>query len=152
MRIHFEIPGPPKGKGRPRFSTRHGKWRTFTPAATMQYEDKVIIIFRKVAPGHIPFNGPVSITITATFPIPTSKPKWWKDRARRGLEPASTCPDLDNILKIICDALNGVAWGDDRQVWSASITKVYGERSCVAVTIESASRAAGKEDHDGKNA
>jgi len=36
----------------------------------------------------------------------------------------SSDPDLDNLLKLVMDALNGVAWRDDRQVIVAAATKI----------------------------
>jgi Holliday junction resolvase RusA-like endonuclease len=36
-------------------------------------------------------------------------------------------PDLDNLAKIVLDALNGILWADDCQVVKLEITKEYGE-------------------------
>ena len=44
-------------------------------------------------------------------------------------------PDADNIVKIICDALNGVAYKDDTQVVELDFKKVYGEFEKVIVEI-----------------
>ena len=45
-------------------------------------------------------------------------------------------PDLDNVAKIVCDALNGVAYKDDAQVVKLTVHKRYSERPEVAVEIE----------------
>lgn len=37
-------------------------------------------------------------------------------------------PDIDNIIKIILDGLNGVMFDDDKQVVNVSATKVYTEQ------------------------
>ena len=34
-------------------------------------------------------------------------------------------PDADNIAKVICDALNKVAYGDDTQICSLKVDKRY---------------------------
>ena len=34
-------------------------------------------------------------------------------------------PDADNIAKVICDALNGVAYGDDAQICKLCVSKRY---------------------------
>ena len=34
-------------------------------------------------------------------------------------------PDADNIAKVVCDALNGVAYKDDTQIVSLHIKKSY---------------------------
>ena len=46
-------------------------------------------------------------------------------------------PDADNIAKVICDALNGVAYGDDTQVVNLNVKKRYtDEEPKVIVHIE----------------
>lgn len=44
-------------------------------------------------------------------------------------------PDLDNVAKIILDALNEVAWVDDTQVVSLSVRRVWSDEEYVCVTI-----------------
>lgn len=39
--FNFTIPGEPKGKGRPKFSTKGGYARAITPEATANYENLV---------------------------------------------------------------------------------------------------------------
>ena len=34
-------------------------------------------------------------------------------------------PDTDNIAKIICDGLNGIAYKDDKQIVSLTVLKVW---------------------------
>lgn len=45
-------------------------------------------------------------------------------------------PDCDNIAKIICDALNGIAYYDDSQIVKIEVDKVYNETPGVDVVIE----------------
>jgi Holliday junction resolvase RusA-like endonuclease len=47
-------------------------------------------------------------------------------------------PDLDNVLKLVMDALTGIAWRDDRQVCEIVASKVQTLHAsqCVSVTIE----------------
>ncbi len=50
-------------------------------------------------------------------------------------------PDFDKIAKIVVDALNGIAWVDDCQIVSASVSKQYGASprvEVVAYEIEAA--------------
>ena len=44
-------------------------------------------------------------------------------------------PDLDNIAKGICDALNGIAWKDDKQITDLYVGKRYDENPRVEVDI-----------------
>jgi Holliday junction resolvase RusA-like endonuclease len=72
----------------------------------------------KGAPPHL---GPIALSVTATFPIPSS---WSKKRIAGALWHTGR-PDGDNLLKAVGDGLNGVAWKDDSQVASARIVKIY---------------------------
>lgn len=44
-------------------------------------------------------------------------------------------PDCDNIAKAILDALNGVAYDDDKQVVRLHVEKEYGATGSVEVVI-----------------
>jgi Holliday junction resolvase RusA-like endonuclease len=46
--------------------------------------------------------------------------------------------DADNLIKVVCDALNGVAYIDDKQVVSVVMDKLWGEPEKVVVIIEEA--------------
>ncbi len=45
-------------------------------------------------------------------------------------------PDIDNIAKVILDALNKLAFKDDNQITKLSIEKVYSEEEKVYVKVE----------------
>ncbi|MDF2537449.1 MAG: Holliday junction resolvase [Herbinix sp.] len=45
-------------------------------------------------------------------------------------------PDIDNIAKVILDALNGIAYKDDTQVVTLEVRKFYKDTPCVIVDIE----------------
>lgn len=44
-------------------------------------------------------------------------------------------PDVDNVAKIILDAMNNLAWHYDKQVASLAVDKLYGEQTGVHVRI-----------------
>lgn len=44
--------------------------------------------------------------------------------------------DWDNIGKLVCDALNGVAYDDDKCVCDARVVKLYGEVPHLRVRLE----------------
>ena len=120
MNCCFEIEGKIKGKGRPRFS-HYGKFvKAYTPADTASYENLIKLQFR-ISCGDWFSELPLKMKITAIHGIVKS---------------ATKKPDADNIVKIICDALNGIAYKDDTQVVELEIKKVYGELEKVIVEIE----------------
>jgi len=45
-------------------------------------------------------------------------------------------PDTDNLAKFIMDALNGVYYKDDSQVYSLEVLKRYGEEDSVRVQLD----------------
>jgi len=45
-------------------------------------------------------------------------------------------PDTDNIIKIVADALNGVAYRDDAQIVRVEASKFYGEKPRLFIRIE----------------
>lgn len=130
--IRFTIPGPPMGKGRVRISK--GGF-CFTPETTMNYENLVkVTCIEKCDQRQPNYGGQVAVDITAYYPIPSSCTKKKQVQIRHGARPTKK-PDLDNIAKIILDALNHVAWQDDKQVVCMVLTKKYADLPCVSVGI-----------------
>lgn len=139
--ISFSVPGEPVGKGRPRF-TRTG--HTYTPGKTESYESLVRLAYGEC--GMVfPKGVPVRVRITACFSIPKSASKKKRAMMIAGDIVPTKKPDFDNIQKIICDALNGVA-DDDSQIVKADIEKVYSTTPRVEVNVA----AWAKEENDGK--
>ena len=130
--IMFTLPGGPQGKGRPRYVQRTG--RAYTPDKTVAYEELVRQRYLEAAKGLDFGEGPVCVIITAIFPIPKSFSKKKTEQAMEGTLYPTKKPDWDNIGKIICDALNGIAYKDDSQVVNAMVVKVYG--NCQKVTVQ----------------
>ena len=100
------------GKPRPRV-TRHG---AYTPKRFVDYEERIAAEFRKQLTK--PLEGAVSLKVTVQRRMPKSRSK------KIVSEPDTFRPDLDNILKLVMDALNGVAYLDDNQVTSAQAEKL----------------------------
>lgn len=128
----IELPGPPKGKGRPRF-TRKGI--AFTPADTRSYETALAWAGKEAMRGAKPIESPLTVVVVAHMPIPMS---WSQKRQRMALagetRPTSK-PDTDNLLKTL-DALNGIVWRDDAQIVDVRCVKIYSERPRLVVTVE----------------
>lgn len=133
--IEFEIPGPPKGKGRGRIIKKGAFHSIKTPEDTVQYENLVKMMAAQQMGDIPPALGAVLVHITAVFPIPASTSKKRQELMRTcNLEPLGK-PDLDNIMKIICDAMNQIVYKDDSQITQARAFKIYGARPRVNVQI-----------------
>jgi len=132
--IAFTVHGEPTGKGRPRF-TRNGA--THTPKKTESYEAAVRACFLQAVRGSfVPIDEPVCMLVEAYFQAP--KGMCTKKRLPQVHEESIPCtkkPDADNVLKIVCDSLNGIAYRDDSLVAEAVIVKRWSLRPRVRVTI-----------------
>lgn len=125
--ICFTVPGPPQGKARPKVvRLKNGFSHTYTPDKTVAYEELVRMRYQAAAQGfHFADDAQVGIQITARYPVPKSKSKKAKAAMLAGRIKPAKKPDCDNIVKIVCDALNGIAYRDDAQIVLAQITKEY---------------------------
>lgn len=127
----FYVPGEPQGKARPRF-TRIG--RTYTPKKTVEYENQIKSAFAEAGGKYSEY--PVSIRITAMYAMPQSASKSKKQKMILGEILPLKKPDLDNIAKAVCDALNGIAYKDDSQVCRLAVIKQYGTEPGIMVSIK----------------
>lgn len=105
----------PRAKQRPRTTVRNGRAVTYTPKETRDAEANLA----RQWPFE-PFEGDIDVRIlmndetvrleVSPAPAPTSR------KLLRG--------DIDNYAKTILDALNGVAWIDDKQITRLSVEKL----------------------------
>ena len=118
--VYFFVPGKVQGKARPRFSHRSGT--VYTPGKTKSYERQIAEAYEaQCGPC---FEGAVMVIIEAVFSIPKSWTRAKKADAAAGkLAPGK--PDIDNILKVVLDGLNGIAYEDDKQVVTVQCRKTY---------------------------
>lgn len=135
MTFTFEIVGEPQGKGRPRFSTRGGFVKTYTPEKTASYENFVKVCYLNKYKGQ-KLDGEIIAEIIAYFSIPKSFSKKKRVQAIEGKIMPTKKPDTDNIAKTILDSLNGIAFEDDKQVVALLVKKIYGEEAKVVVTLK----------------
>lgn len=75
-------------------------------------------------------NLPLIISILAIFPIPKYVSKKTKDLMLNGCLFPTKKPDADNVIKVILDSLNGVAYRDDVQ-----ICRVYFDSQCCSARL-----------------
>jgi len=78
----------------------------------------------------------LDICITAYYPIPKNAGKRQKSAMLAGdIRPAKK-PDWDNVGKVICDALNNIAYKDDSQIVDARVRKYYSYTPEIVVAIK----------------
>ena len=101
----FTIPVRPKSKGRPRVTSKNGKQWAYTPKSTRDWEETVRHYYKGPK-----FEGPVSMSIVL------STKRAIVTVTAMDVEPSPLRGDISNYVKGIEDALNGIAYDDDRQI------------------------------------
>ena len=120
------IPGQPQGKARARTVNRNGITRTYTPQKTSDYESLIALCYKAQGGGYHPYE-PIQLHIQAYYEIPKSWSRKIMAAAINGERLPAVKPDCDNVIKIVADALNGIAYRDDKQIISVSMTKYYSQ-------------------------
>jgi len=135
--VTFHVPGAVIGKGRPRIGKVGNHARMFTPAKTVSFENLVGYHAAKamdVVDGLL-FTGPVQANLLIGVQIPASWSKKKQAQALAGTIYPTTKPDLDNSIKSVFDAMNGVVYKDDSQVVTTVCKKRYREAPGLWVTV-----------------
>lgn len=145
--IFLIIDGEPMGKQRPRVT----KFGTHTPEKTVNYETlvKELFVINKLTK----LNGYIEANITAYFSIPKSTSKKKHQLMLDGILRPTKKPDLDNIAKIVLDALNKLAYDDDSQVIKLIIDKFYSDnpRVCLALKEVNSNEQSGRQEESKKD-
>jgi len=98
--------------------------RTFTPKGTKEYEDLIALAARTAMRSRPPMRCPVEVRITFVL------------KGEAGQWPTSSADgDGDNLEKAVLDALNGIAFEDDRQVVRSVREKVCGPEPRLIIGI-----------------
>ena len=134
MKYEFEMPGSITGKARPRMNIRTGK--AYTPTKTKLYEYALRQWFIMNYPKFTPIESRVKVSIIVYFEIPKSTSKKNEAEMLEGNISPTKKPDIDNIIKIVLDAMNKFAYKDDTQVTKIDVEKKYSDTPKIIVKIE----------------
>jgi Holliday junction resolvase RusA-like endonuclease len=137
--IQFSVAGNPVGKARARtfFNEKGEHVVTTTPDKTVLYQNLVkVIALESMKNNNIELTEePVSMEIKAYYQIPKSATKKLKAlMAENKLLPCKK-PDIDNVIKIIADSLNGIAYKDDTQIVKLTAHKLYSDNPRVEIKL-----------------
>ena len=119
------IPIAPQSKQRP----RTGRGKVYTAAKTRRYESSI----RQYTAQFDRLDGRLSLDATFVFSRPKRMPKRLAAR-----QPRSGTPDVDNLLKALCDGLQGSVISNDSAFIEMTGRKVYAaldEAACIEVVI-----------------
>lgn len=137
--MQFTVPGKPQGKARARtfYNSGLGKHMSVTPENTVLYENLIKDRYLQKCQGvYISPGIPVILRITARFTPTKSTSKKKRIQMLGGELSPLKKPDIDNIIKVVADALNGVAYRDDTQIVKVDARKLYAESEGLDITIE----------------
>lgn len=114
------LEGEPVAKARPRM-TRSG--HVYTPDKTTKAENEIRRAWQEKHGSII--EGPVAVSVVFMLKMPETWSKAKKLMAQYREVLPTKKPDVDNLVKTVFDALNGLAYDDDKQIVELSARKVY---------------------------
>lgn len=114
----FEVEGEPRSKARARTVRAGNKLRTYSPESNVRAEAVIRQAYLEQT-NQVEDSTEKTFAVRATF--------YHATRQRR---------DVDNMLKLILDGLNGAAWADDMQVIEVVGRKVLTEKAEARTVVE----------------
>ena len=113
------VEGTIRGKQRPRFNTKTG--RAFTSNQTINYEHWVKQCY--IEQSNKLLQGSIRVRIEIYYSVPKSYSKRKIEVIKDGTDYPMKKPDCDNVVKIVLDSLNKIAYDDDKQVVELTVLK-----------------------------
>ena len=132
MALTFSVDGDPVPQPRPRVTARGGFAHAYVPAKHPVHAYRLAVATAARAAGAGVHGDPVTVELDFVWARPKSH---LLKACLRPSAPALHRIDIDNAAKAVLDALNGVAWKDDKQVRRLVVEKSYGPKGRTLVTI-----------------
>lgn len=129
--INLNIPVKPMGAVR---MTRKGKYLDKHAQNYMAYKTHLQWMANMQLKGRKLFDGSLLVRLTFFMPIPQSMRGKERNAAVNGGYHKKK-PDIDNLIKGVFDALNGLAWKDDNQVSKVEAEKRYGPDPGIKIEV-----------------
>lgn len=129
----FEVPGKVRGKGRPRFTRRGNFVSTYTDDKTTAYEKLIQASYLK----HTSYISQKSVRISMYICFAPNKSDTKKNRIIKLLNKLwpKKKPDVDNVIKVVLDALNKIAYSDDTQVNEVHVLRHWSEEEKLVICL-----------------
>lgn len=105
--------------------------RRFTPTKQGNFMTTVLQYGTAAMAGRKPLEGPLAMETCFLYVRPAS----WSQKRKDATYWKTSRPDVDNLDKIIKDALEGCCYLDDAQIAVSVQQKCYAEKHGVSITI-----------------
>ncbi len=125
--ICFRVQGNPRPQLRPRATARGKIAKVYKNPRTRKDQEAFLAAAMAYAPDE-PMTAPLVVDLRFAMKRP---------KAAKGLQLHAKKPDLDNLIKLVLDALNGVFWEDDKQIIEVCASKHYDDDPGTLVRIQS---------------
>lgn len=141
--VRFVIPSVAVAQPRQRHRVIHSDGRSF--ASNYTPTDSPVNAFKaaaQVAASQAyqgePLTGPLVMHVLFVMPRPKSKMTGAWKKAGKPRTPHTGKPDRDNLMKSLQDALNGLVYVDDSQIWDGRVVKCIAgdEQAHVEVVVQ----------------
>lgn len=129
--MRFVIEGNPVAKGRPKM----GKWGVYTPRKTKDAEAHIrLSVKRSEQCPKKPTSLPVAVAIDFYMEMPAS----WSNNKKMDMdgEVHTQRPDVDNLMKLTLDSLNGVLYQSDSQIYKITATKQWAKKGRTVLSVD----------------
>ena len=137
MRISFTVAGKPLGWQRTGNNKKTGS--IYTQQQTREHEQLIAWAYRQQCRNfRFPPKTYIDIRVIAYIKIPNSVSKKNREKMIAGEIRPTVKPDWDNIGKLVADALNGIAYDDDKCIVDAMVRKFYSTDPRTVVILQEA--------------
>lgn len=130
MNLIFEIPGRPK----PQKQTVHGKGYHWDPSKKDSNWIRLCVSEQCKGVLRTPLDCAIYVKCTFTFTPPKTSKKRTLAMLLNEIKHTKR-PDVDNCAYLVTNAMKGIVYKDDSQIWRLELTKLYGERESTIIQV-----------------
>jgi Holliday junction resolvase RusA-like endonuclease len=135
--LEITVLGDPKAQGRPR-AARIGKYvHVYDDPQSRSAKSNLISAVYKKAPDK-PLDCPLQVDVNFYFQRPRSHYGSGKNASKlKASAPLlhTSRPDIDNLKKLVMDAMTGIFWRDDALICISTTTKQYSDKPRTEIFI-----------------
>jgi len=130
--------GDPKAQGRPRATRIGGFVKVYDDPKSAKAKRNLMVVVQEQAPKKL-LDCPLKVDLY--FYLPRPKGHYGTGRNAGKLKDSAPInhtkkPDIDNLRKLVMDAMTGIFWRDDSLVCEGTTRKVYSDKPRTEIFIK----------------